>query len=318
MNTLILEPNITEDDVRILLDRHGANYQVETIETPNPIGLDKTGFFTSYRTDTGKIFAQGLKKGWTPIQNAEAMRVLTELSKEVKVRLKHFFMFGGGAEICAQIDLGAKNLGNGDTVANYLSLINGHDGGHAMCVFDTPFRYWCKNQINGSINDARTRKSIVSIKHTASSAEKLEVLLTSIRLAQRDFSKSIEMYKQLMDTNVSDTFAHDIITGFFPIPEDLGPKGKTLRLNKIDDVLARYNSADQGRTPRETAWNLYNAVQGHIQHYGKPSESKQKSMLIGANSKKAAQAMAWILSITASQHLANALTIEEKEKISLI
>ena len=319
MNTLQLTAQtITETDLTGLLDNHGANYQVATIPTPNPVGIEPTGFYSSYRTDTGKVFAQGLKKGWTPIQNIDSMRILIELSKVANLQLKHFFMFGGGREIVAQIDLGSHDLGNGDTVSNYLSMINGHDGARSMSVFETPFRYWCKNQISGSIADARKRASIVSIQHSVSSADKLEVLLKSIALSQKDFQKSIDIYQQLLRTNVSMAMAYDIIDGFFPQKENAGKRGKTIRANRVDDVCNRYYSADSGRTPRETAWNLYNAVQGHLQHYGKNTESHQKSVLIGPDAKKAAQAMAWILSITASQHIADAIAIDEKKGIALI
>jgi len=317
MNPLTLTaPSITEDDLKGLLDNHGANYKVATIPTPNPVKpTESTGYYTSYRTDTGKVFAQGLTKGWTPIQNIDSMRILTELSKEADVKLRHFFMFGGGREIVAQIDLGSHDVGGGDKVSNYMSMINGHDGGHSMSLFETPYRYWCKNQINGSIAEAKSRKAMVSIRHSISSKDKLEVLLTSISIAQRDFKKSIDLYRQLLNTNVSATMAYDIIDGFFPKKET--NLGKTVRAKRIDDVYTRYNSADAGRTPRETAWNLYNAVQGHIQHYSKNTESHQKSVLIGPNAKTAAQAMAWILSITASQHIANVLAVDEKAGIAI-
>jgi len=316
--SLSTEPKITDEEIDRLLNRHGADYEVDTIPTPNPFpNGGETGFYTSYRTDTGKVFAQGLKKGFTPIQNRDSMRILSELSKYTDVRLKHFFMFGGGKEIVAQIDLGTHTLDDGNKVSNYLSMINGHDGGHAMSVFDTPFLYWCKNQINGSLIDARTRKSIVSIRHSVSSTDKLDILMTSIRLAQHDFQKSLDLYHKLMNTPVNTALAYDIIDGFYPAKEDAGKRAKTIRLNKLDDIYTRYNSADQGRTAKETAWNLYNAVQGHLQHYGRDTESHQKSILIGSESKRAAKAMAFILSLTASQHVANALAVDEKKGIAI-
>lgn len=310
--------SMNDQDLRELLSTHGANYQVDTIPTPNPLGDEPTGFFTSYRTDTGKIFAQGLKKGWTPIQNFDSMRILTELSRVADVKLKKFFMFGGGKEILAQIDLGSHDLGNGDKVSNHLSMINDHGGGRSMSVFETPYRIWCKNQITASIRDAKSHGSIVSIRHSQSANDKLAILLKSISIAQQDFQRSLDVYHQLMDINVSKSLAFDIIDGFFPAKEDAGKRGKTIRQNRMEDLWARYESADQGRTAKETAWNLYNAVQGHLQHYGKNTESHQKSVLIGPDAKKAAKAMAFILSITASQHIANALAIDEKKGIALI
>lgn len=309
---------ITDEALTSLLDDNKANYEVATTPTPSPFGDEPTGNFTSYRTDTKKIFAQGLKKGWTPIQNRDSMRVLAELSKVTDVKLRHFYMFGGGKEICAQIDLGSHDLGNGDKVSNYLSMINDHGGGHAYSLWETPYRFFCKNQISGSIADARSRKSIVSIRHTASSEERLEVLLKSVHLAHQDFQESLEIYRKLLNTPVNPALAYDIIEGFYPPKaEDAGVRGKTIRANKLDDIYMRYNSADQGRTAKETAWNLYNAIQGHLQHYKKPSDARTKSILIGPDSKRAAQAMAHILAITSSQHIANALSVDEKKGIAI-
>ena len=309
---------VSEDAIDNLLRHHGANFEVATAPTPHPIDSDiVTGFYSSYRTDTQKVFNSGLREGWTPIQNKESLKVITSLSEKTDVKLRHFFMFGGGREICAQIDLGTTDIGGGDKVSNYLSMINGHDGGHSFSIYETPFRWMCSNQISPSINNARKRKSIISIHHTISAKDKLEILMESVSLAHRDFRRTIEIYRQLRDTKVSDSLAFDILAGFFPLIENPGPRAITIRKNKMQDLMYRYFNADSGRTPRETAWNLYNAVQGHLQHYGNVTESRQKSMLIGNNASRAAKAMAFILAITASQHLANALSISEKEGIAI-
>lgn len=317
-NQTLTEPTITEQDLTALLERHNANYTVATIPTPNPVGTDVTGFYTSYRTDTGKVFAQGLSKKWTPIQNIDSMRILAQLSKEANVNLRHFFMFDGGREIVAQIDLGSHDVGGGDKIGNYVSIINGHDGGHSMSLFETPFRYWCKNQINKSVSDAKARNALISVRHSLSSTEKIEVLMKSISIAQRDFIRSIDLYKNLLNITVSDKMAGEIINAFFPLKDEAGARGKTMHINRIADLMMRYNSADQGRTPRQTAWNLYNAVQGHLQHYGKNTESHQKSVLLGQDAKRAAQAMAWILSVMSSQHVADTLAINEMKEMALV
>ena len=127
----------------------------------------------------------------------------------------------------------------------------------------------------------------------------------------------MEIYAQLLNTHVNRALAYDIIDGLYPVVDKEHKRSLTIRAHKLMDIYQRYNSADQGRTPVETAWNLYNAIQGHIQHYGKNTESHQKSVLIGNDSNRAAKAMGFILGITASQHLADALTIEEKTGIAI-
>jgi len=309
----LTETNLSDEALNALLKQHEADFTVATVPTPNPINAEPTGFYTSYRTDTGKVFAQGLSKKWRPIQNLDCMRVLSQLSDAAKVNIRHLYKIDGGREIITQIDLGSHEVGGNDRIGNYISIINGHDGGQSMSVFQTPFRYFCKNQVNKSILDAKSRNALISIKHSMSSGEKLEVLMKSISIAQRDFLTSIELYRELLNSTVSESMAQEIIRGFFPLKDDVGNRGKTMHANRITDLLNRYNSADQGRTPRDTAWNLYNAVQGHLQHYGKNSESHMKSVLIGQDSKRAAQAMAWILSFLSVQNVADDLAIKEAQ-----
>ena len=311
--------SISADQLNALLDTHGANFEVDTVPTPNPINPDEpTGYYTSYRTDDGTVFAQGLAEGWTPIQNRDSLKILSDLSGITDVRLEKFFMFGGGREICAQLDLGEHDIGGGDKVSNYLSVLNGHDGGHALSVYETPFRWWCRNVVNSSKVHAAKRKTLVSIRHTISAKDRIEKLVEAVRQAHGDFAKTVEIFKTLRNTKVSNAFAYDIIDGFFPKKDDLGKKATTIRKKKMDDVYTRYHFADGGRTEKETAWNLYNTVQGHIQHFGKNTEAHQKSVMYGNDNNRAAQAMAFILSLTASQHIAQSLALEEKEAISLI
>ena len=209
-------PEITDEVIDGLLNKYDANYEVATIPTPNPFGNDPTGFYSSYRTDTNKVFAQGLSKQWKPIQNRDSMKILAQLSKHSDVKIDNFYLFGGGRELCAQINLGDHDLGGGDKVSNYMSMFNGHDGGHSMSLFESGLRHWCLNVINASIADAKSRKSIMSIRHTTSAADQLEILLTSIKMSQGKFAQTIELYQKLRSIVVKPTLAYDIIESFYP------------------------------------------------------------------------------------------------------
>ena len=94
-----------DEDVKAMLAKKGLDFQVKTVETPNPFGADQgsTGFFTAYRDTDKKIFQQGLTDQWKPIQNQDVFKCVADLSKQTEVKLMDIRSFGDGTEIAAQI-----------------------------------------------------------------------------------------------------------------------------------------------------------------------------------------------------------------------
>ena len=67
-----------------------------------------------------------------------------------------------------------------------------------------------------------------------------------------------------------------------------------------DMVLARIES---GRIDRYTAWNLYNAIQGTVQHDSKNTLTKNRSVLMGEIAKFSNESMTTVLEVCSSEHL---------------
>jgi phage/plasmid-like protein (TIGR03299 family) len=313
MNELTLK--VTDEEVVNLLEAHGLNFTVGKIATPNPFGDESTGNFTSYRTDTKKIFAQGLSSKWQPIQNIDAFKCLTQLSTETGIKINKGFTFGGGAEICFQLDLGDFKVGNGDdTVKKYVTVMNSHNGTRSMSVFLTPLRLFCMNQINAMRTMAKTN-SIANIQHTTNSVGKLEQLIRCMDVANREFDRTQELYNSMANTKINEAYVKDILTKLFPLEGD-SQRSKSIWTNKMNDMQSRFYSADKGRIERDTAWNLYNSVQGHIQHYGNGNpETRLKSVLVGSRASESAECMTAILEMTSSEYTPTSVSSEIDEMI---
>ena len=270
------------------------------------------------RTDTyAPLSRGGLSEGFTPIQNRDAFRVLTQLSGVKDIQLRNGGTWSNGAGVFAQVSLGDMNVGNGgDKVGKYLSVVNSHDGSRALNILITPYRYFCMNQIAKSVNEAQAKAGkFLSVRHNASADEKLEDLIRSVTIADEVFQQTEETYNKLATLKITNDYVQEVLTKLFPLnPEyaDLSKpsRGRTIWQNNVDAVKDRFESADQGRIEQMTAWNLYNAVQGTFQHDAKRTDTIHRSILMGDIADKSALALSTVMEICSSEHISASVLSE--------
>lgn len=311
---------ITSEQLTSFLDNHGMNFDVEMkptfVNTPDG---DKECGYVAMRTDTNMPLGRGgLSKGFHPIQNRDAFRVITELSGVTELEMKYAGMWGDGAGIYAQISLGDFTVGNsntGDNVGKYLTVVNSHDGSKGMQILITPYRYFCRNQIAASLANAKENEKI-SIRHTASANHKLEELIKTVEIADGAFSRTQEIYAGLANQKINNEYAKEVLEQLFPAPKQESGRARTIWENNVQNVWARYSYADGGRIEQNTAWNLYNAVQGTIQHDSKNTVNKQKSVLMGSIAKRSAEALSVVLDTCSSEHIPASIHAEIDALIS--
>jgi hypothetical protein len=319
--TLPAPKKIIEDKELIhLLDKHNLNFEVKKCLTPNPFGKATGRAFTSYRTDTKHIFAQGLSKVWQPIQNFDAFKCLIDLSKETDIRLDNILSFRDGGEICAQINVGKMKVGNKDDyIDQYLTIMNSHDGTRSMIMYLTPQRITCQNMISSVMADVRKRdkkakkkggRAIMGIRHSSNAQDRLDDLIKGVTIAHGKFQQSNELYNEMATTKISNTYVRDVVEELFPLEKDATDRKKRNHMAKLQDVMHRYESADNGLVDKDTAWNLYNSIQGHMQHYPKQTDSHFKSVLFGSLASSADNALVTVLEATNNNALSKDLQSE--------
>lgn len=301
---------VTQDMVDSFLQTNKLDFTVEMKPTYIKGATDDAPLinigYCPVRTDTHTPLSRGgLSEGFTPIQNRDAFRVLTQLSGVKDIQLRNGGTWGGGAGVFAQVSLGDMNVGNGgDKVGKYLSVVNTHDGSRALNILITPFRYFCMNQIAKSVNEAqKVTDRFMSVRHNASAEEKLEELIRTVRIADEVFQTTEETYNKMTTMKINEEYVKEVLNRLFPLNPDLGKRGQTIWNNNIEAVKDRFYSADGGRIERDTAWNLYNAVQGTFQHDARNTDTKNRSVLMGDIADKSALALATVLDVCASEHL---------------
>ncbi len=298
---------ITNEQLETFLTENNMNYEVEMKPTyiTTPENEQKECGYVAVRTDTFTPLGRGgLSEGFHPIQNKDAFKVITELSGITKLEMKQGGTWGNGAGLYAQVSLGEFNVGNNtsDSIGKYLTVVNSHDGSKGMQILITPYRYFCKNQIAASIADAKQNEKI-SIRHTAGAFHKLEELIKTVTIADGAFKRTEEIYNNLANTKINNEYAKEVLEQLFPAPNVEKGRAKTTWENNVMNVWDRFNFADSGRIEKNTAWNLYNAVQGTIQHNSRNTMEKQKSILMGSIAKRSADALSVVLDTCSSEHI---------------
>lgn len=279
------------------------------------------------RTDTMMPLSQGgLSEGFHPIQNRDAFSVIPALSGIRDISLIKGSMWGGGAGVYAQISLGSMNVGNGeDRVGKFLSVVNSHDGSQALRILITPYRYFCKNQIAPSIAKAHEGVNMITIRHTASAEQKIAELAERMKIVDEVFQHSEEVYNGLAAKRITADYVEEVISRMYPrLGSDATVRMINGRKAKIDAVLERFNAADGLRDESRfndiqqdpnvfNAWNLYNAVQGVVQHNARNTIMKEKSILMGSIAEMSASALALVSEVCSSQHIPSSVLSEIDE-----
>lgn len=299
--------SINDTITEALAQKH-LNFKVDMAENYAMIDgvFQPTGMFTPIRSDkSGKdriIGAHAFSSRFTPIQNADAFSIIQDMAELADIEFKHMGSWGNGAGVYAQVQIdGTMEIGNtGDTVGKYLSLVNAHDGSRALSVLVTPYRFWCENQISKAIKAAQMAGTIVSIRHDNKSIDKMKELALTMDHARGIFIATETEYRMLADKVITMDHVQEAMARAYPYAATSKGEPSPNWVNRVLGMVKRFNYADGGRTERLTAWNLYNAIQGTIQHDSRHTNSYDKSVLFGDIAKRSGEALSIVTSVADS------------------
>jgi len=306
---------ITEAKLNQFLDDANLNFNVEMMPTyvDVPTGKHELGF-VAVRTDTHQPLGKGgLSKGFTPIQNRDAFKVLCDMSQLTEVELVKAGSWGNGEGIYAQISLGEFTVGKDDRIGKFLSVVNSHDGTRGLQFLITPFRFFCQNQINAAIKNAEkeSKKGLntsLSIRHSPLAYARMDELMQTIQIVGDQFDRTAEIYAKLEQSKINNEYVKEVLETLFPTPSKEG-REMTIWSNKMDAIHNRFHTPD-GNIEKYSAWNLYNAIQGTLQHDSKNTITKAKSVLMGDIAKQSSHALSTVLKLCSSEHIPQSVANE--------
>jgi phage/plasmid-like protein (TIGR03299 family) len=179
-------------------------------------GLDwnviKTGFVKAEHPDIGTVFSEDYSAivrqdtqeilsvqsdDYQVIQNSEHFEMAYELSKDVKVESALSLKNGRKIVLLLRGDTFDVAGSSGDTVTEYMGLINSHDGSIAFSALPTSVRIVCQNTLSMAIANARRGKNMFRITHKGTTMEDKK---EAMRDALREFKSSGKFFRETVDT----------------------------------------------------------------------------------------------------------------------
>lgn len=104
------------------------------------------------------------------------------------------------------------------------------------------------------------------IRHSAGAIIQMEELRHQLRIIDGEFLNAVEDYNKLAGIKTDEEYVEAILNDIFPHKGERTGIAKENFDFRVKDAKRLFNYADGGRLERDTAWNLYNSIQGSIQH----------------------------------------------------
>lgn len=271
-------------------DNSNLNYQVETFPVKNPYTGEDTKYYGTVNTNNKKVLASGFTT-YKTIQNSEAFKVLEHIYTyfpEMSITNSH--MFDQGAIAAITVNIGTDTVSTNDILNKTLTICNSHNGSSPVHISTGYFRLNCKNQLH-----TIKKNSFATFTHTKTGIFKydLQAVGKILHNFNINFNENIKIFKQLSNTKITkEHVLASIAELLIKNKKEVSKRSSTVIKNTTKNIINRFNTPDNGITPNDTAWNLYNAIQGTFQHQpNKKSKDIDKSVLLGTIKKQSIEAL---------------------------
>lgn len=217
-------------------------------------------------------------KQYTAVQNEELAEFAALVLDESDLTLDSAGSTNGGRRVFMVLaSPETVTYGETDTVAPYMVLATGHDGGLATIMRPLFMRLRCTNQLTGILYASSVRQvlSEFRVRHTSSIEGRVQQARDALNLrwkAQDALDKEIE---RLLSVPVSANGWGAVVDALAPITDDLKPAGVTRREKMRDDLWGLWN-ADTQKPIKGTAWAAVNAVGEYFDWFGPGADDTAK------------------------------------------
>jgi len=229
------------DEVRVMADRH-----------------------VTVRDDTGDALGV-VGSRYTPIQNRAAFEFLQNLVADFGVIWESAGATRGGRNVFVSMRLPETVTidadGINDEIVPFIAAINSHDGSSPFRVVATPWRPVCRNTERFAVNDAHSNWSV---RHTASSTDRITEARRTLGLSSRYFEAFADEETELARTEISVAEFDKVITDLWPVKEEPSKRSATLTEQRTTALRALLDT-ETGRVGR-TAYAAERAITGYLDH----------------------------------------------------
>lgn len=269
-----------------------------------PDVISDESFFT-YRADTGGILGDKLGKYYKPLQNSEAIEIVSPLC-EMGFKVNVAGALRNGRTMFLTFELGEYSVGNDDKIKTYLVFTNTHDGSRNIYAFFTDVRVVCWNTLTLALSllqskaEKGKRKEVVKVRHTGDVKAKTEQAIEWLVMAENHIKAATSTFERLVDTSFTSERFFDYVAAVMMDATERNKLKKgdpafisTRKRNLIENFL-EYAQFGPGQAEYQgTAWGAYNAVTGflgNVKNY-KDHSTRTTSLWFGESAKVAERAL---------------------------
>jgi phage/plasmid-like protein (TIGR03299 family) len=269
-------------DYNKMAEANNLGWQVETVPLVTQDGQD-TEFYAVRRQDTRDIFTT-VKERYVPFQNHELFELADAVANEANLPVHKAGFFGTGGKVFVQLKGNTlKGIGkNNDTIENYVTCINSHDGTSSIRWGHSNLTISCQNTFHAVKSKLKS-----SARHTTKMHDKIKDSVRQIQLVREAQSllddKLYQMAEFEVDQNIIDNFLSQITGVDIRLPEDeLRSKNHGRLINKAMDIK---NSVYKEISYKgANLWGLFNGVTHYTTHvYGRDKTRDEAKMFGGSN-----------------------------------
>jgi hypothetical protein len=247
-----------------LLQENKLDYTISKLPIKNELtGNYENTKFGVYNESNKKLLSV-VSNHYEIIQNNELFPLIFDKFQEIKEIQKFNIAssYDNGAKVLISANLGKFTLPNNDIIEKNISVIAQHDGKGAVKSFINPYRIWCNNQINAISNNF---EFTFKIRHSKKGLEIIGNIEKYITMVDNEFKLIQDTYNNMVHKKVSKNQIIKIVSSMFDLKNDT-KKGQTMISNQINDIMIRFNNPNEIIEEKNSQWNLYNSIQGTLQH----------------------------------------------------
>ena len=231
------------------------------------------GAFATRREDTGAPLGV-VGSQYTIIQNKYAFQLFDPLLRSGDLELDHAgLMAQAGERIWLLARVGDPIfLTSEDSLEQYITLLNSHDGSMALRVINTPVRVSSGATAIAALKKGGTSNTM-SIRHTTNAKKRLMLAQDIIKGSLYYYSCFAEAAGEMIKKSFRYNDVEKILSSLFPCKFDGDtPVYSARALNQMQTIRDIFDE-EPLQTVRGSAWSLYGAITEFVDYHRSPSNT---------------------------------------------
>lgn len=292
-----------------ILAAAGLGWTVSKRELITCDGIPVTEHVATVRDDN-KVVLGCVGKDYELIQNVQAASIMEAIIGTGEAHYETAGSLFGGKRIFIVAKLPeVLRAGQKDISEQYLTLAEAHDATMSLRVYFTAVRVVCNNTLQLSM---RGMKNCVSIRHSGSIDEKIEIAQETLGMARKYFATYQQIVDKLtaklVDKEMVEAFLKDvfeigkkpvIVNAEEELEKDKVSKVKERQMGEVKDIF-RNDAKNNLQGIGGSAWALLNSAVQWVDHHRKydSADERMSSLFFGPGMVIKQRAMESILTLT--------------------